>query len=71
MTFDINEILTTLHAGPLEGWLGWIGKIPTPMVLLVLMAFVWGGLLPRDQIRPGSLRHRSRPRKRRTCPACA
>jgi ribose transport system permease protein len=41
MTFDLNEILTTFHAGQLEGWVAWIGKIPTPMVLMVLMAFVW------------------------------
>lgn len=41
MTFDINEILTTLHAAPLQGWLGWLGKIPTALLWLVVVTLVW------------------------------
>ena len=41
MTFDVNELMTSLHAGPLPGWLGWLGKTPSPLLLLVLMALIW------------------------------
>jgi len=41
MTFDVNELMTSLHAGPLPGWMGWLGKTPSPLLLLVLMALVW------------------------------
>jgi ribose transport system permease protein len=41
MTFDINEILSTLHASPMQGFLGWIGKIPTPVLWIAFMALAW------------------------------
>lgn len=41
MTFDVNEILTSLHRAPLQGWMGWLGKTPTPLLWLTLMALVW------------------------------
>jgi ribose transport system permease protein len=41
MTFDVNELMASLHARPLPGWLGWLGKTPSPLLLLVLMALIW------------------------------
>ena len=41
MTFDVNELMTSLHAGPLPEWLGWLGRTPSPLLLLVLMALIW------------------------------
>jgi ribose transport system permease protein len=41
MTFDVNEILGAFHASALDGWLAFVGKIPAPVLWLVLMACVW------------------------------
>ena len=40
-TFDMNEILGIFHVGALGGPFGWLGKIPTPVVLLALLALFW------------------------------
>ena len=40
MTFDVNETLAYFHWHP-HGALGWFGKIPTPLILLVLTALAW------------------------------
>lgn len=41
MTFDINEVLPMIGLSSLEGWFDWLGKIPMPVVLLVLLALLW------------------------------
>jgi ribose transport system permease protein len=41
MTFDVNEILTILGASQLRGGLSWLGKTPTPLLLLVVLALIW------------------------------
>ena len=41
MTFDINEILPMFNLAPLKGGLSWLGKTPTPIFLLVLLALIW------------------------------
>jgi ribose transport system permease protein len=41
MTFDVNEALHALHVAPLGGALESIGKTPTPLIWLVVMALVW------------------------------
>jgi ribose transport system permease protein len=40
LTFDINESLGFLHFKPGKA-LGLIGKIPTPLILIVLVSLVW------------------------------
>jgi ribose transport system permease protein len=40
MTFDVNEFLSFLHI-PAKSALGWIGRIPTPLILITLLALVW------------------------------
>jgi ribose transport system permease protein len=41
MTFDVGELLRTMHAGSLADSLGPIGKIPSPLLWLVVMALIW------------------------------
>jgi ribose transport system permease protein len=41
MTFDINEILSILGRQSLGGPVAWLGKVPTPLLLMVLMALGW------------------------------
>jgi ribose transport system permease protein len=38
MTFDVDELMSQLHAGSLPGFLG---KIPMPLLLMVAMALLW------------------------------
>lgn len=40
-TFDLNEILQASGAAPLDGALALIGKIPSPVVWMLLLALVW------------------------------
>ncbi|HEY2902110.1 MAG TPA: ABC transporter permease [Polyangia bacterium] len=40
MTFDVNETLGYFHLSP-KGALGFVGKIPTPLLLLTALALLW------------------------------
>jgi ribose transport system permease protein len=41
MTFDVDELLSQLHAGSVPGFLSFVGKIPMPLLLMVTMALLW------------------------------
>ncbi|WP_437913613.1 ABC transporter permease [Sorangium sp. So ce302] len=40
-TFDLNELLQVAGAAPLEGALGFVGKIPSPAIWMALLALLW------------------------------
>jgi ribose transport system permease protein len=40
-TFDLNELLQTAGAAPLDGALGFVGKIPSPAIWMALLALLW------------------------------
>ncbi|WP_441290398.1 ABC transporter permease [Sorangium sp. KYC3313] len=40
-TFDLNELLQVAGAAPLDGALGFVGKIPSPAVWMALLALLW------------------------------
>lgn len=41
LTFDVDELLSQLHMGPLPGFLEWFGKLPMPLLLMVALALSW------------------------------
>jgi ribose transport system permease protein len=41
MTYDVDELMSQLSAGSLPGFLSFVGKIPMPLLLIILVAFLW------------------------------
>ena len=41
LTFDLNEIYLSYVATEIPDWLGWIGWIPTPLLLLLVVILLW------------------------------